>query len=109
MNEAQAKQWIYDGFAWIGQGCSITSTYLDDKLVRMMMVAVSNDVIWSWVWPMIRSIFEGEAEPEVLLAAAADEEAPAEVTAAAAEVGLNPLMILAFVKAVMELIKMFRK
>ena len=103
MNEKEAQAWIMDGLAWIGRGVSITDNFIDDKIVRAVMVALSSEVIWGWIWPMIRPVFEDQ---EILVGAA--EEAPAEVCLAADEVGMDPLTILAMVKAIMELIKLFR-
>ena len=100
MNEKEAQAWIMDGLAWIGRGVSITENFVDDKVVRAVMVALSSEVIWSWVWPMIRPMFEGK---EVLVGA--PEDAPAEVCLAAEEVGMDPLTILAFI---MRLLNLFR-
>jgi hypothetical protein len=103
MNEKEAQAWIMDGLAWIGRGVSITPNFVDDKVVRAVMVALSNEVIWGWIWPVIRPMFE---DKEILVGAA--EDAPAEVCLAADEVGMSPVAILALVRAIMELIKLFR-
>ena len=99
MNESQARQLITDQLALFARYADMTPTEIDNKTVAMAQLAVSNNLIWSWLWKFVQRWLE---EDEMIVGDIAE---PAE----AAEVGIDPLTILAIVKAVMELIKLFRK
>jgi hypothetical protein len=80
------------------KGATLTSTVIDDKVCDMLLTAVDSDTLWAWMWQVLsRFLSDG------LIVAEAPE--PTE----AAEMGINPLTVIAFLKLIAELIKMFRK
>jgi hypothetical protein len=102
MNENEARQWIGAGLQWIATGATLTPITIDDQAVAIVTKALESDVIWGWSWRLLEGILGGSALVE-------SEPVAAEVTAASAEVGIDPLTIIAIVKAIAEMIKLFRR
>lgn len=103
MTEAQAKQLVLDTLSLVGRYSEITPTEIDDRVVAMVTTAVASPIIWPWVWSLLQRFLADETH---VLAEVGIEGCP-EPTAAA-EMGLDPLTIIAIVKAIAELIKLFR-
>lgn len=102
MDENEARLWISDGLQWIAEGATITPTAIDDQAVAIVIKALESDIIWSWAWKLLEGMLGGSALVE-------SGPVAAEVTAASAEVGIDPLTIIAIVKAIAEMIKLFRR
>ncbi|NLX57298.1 MAG: hypothetical protein GXY58_19485 [Planctomycetaceae bacterium] len=102
MDENEARQWISDGLQWIAKGATLTPTTIDDQAVAIVAKALESDVIWGWAWRLLDGFVDGstlvESEPVV-----------DEVLAASAEVGIDPLTLVAIVKAIADLVKLFRQ
>lgn len=101
MNENEARQWIGAGLQWIATGATLTPTAIDDQAVAIVMKALESDVIWGWAWRLLEGMLGGSSLVE-------SELVGSEVSAASAEVGIDPLTIIAIVKAIADLIKLFR-
>ena len=99
MTEAQARQLITDQLLLFARYADMTPTEIDNRTVAMAQLAVANDIVWGWLWKFVQRWLE---EDEMIVG---DCPEPAE----AAEVGIDPLTIIAIIKAVVELIKLFRK
>ena len=65
----------------------------------MMLTAVDSDAIWPWIYKLLGRFL---SDDPIIVAAECPE--PVE----AAEVGLDPLTIIAIIRAIAELIKLFR-
>ena len=102
MNENEARQWIGAGLQWIATGATLTPTGIDDQAVVIVMKALESDVIWGWAWRLLDGFVDGSTLVE-------SEPVADDVSAASAEVGIDPLTIIAIVKAIADLIKLFRK
>jgi hypothetical protein len=97
MDEAQARVWIRNIIEVVKQGATLTSFTIDDQAADMALRAVDSDLLWSWLWKLIGGWMDGV---DVV-----GDECPVEAAEAAA---INPLMIIAIVKAIVELWKSFR-
>jgi hypothetical protein len=102
MNENEARQWIGAGLQWIATGATLTPITIDDQVVVIVMKALESDVIWGWAWRLLEGFLDGSTLVE-------SEPVAADVSSASAEVGIDPLTIIAIVKAIADLIKLFRK
>ena len=102
MNENEARKWIGAGLQWIATGATITPTGIDDQAVAIIARALESDVIWGWAWRLLEGFLDGSTLVE-------SEPVADDVSAASAEVGIDPLTIIAIVKAIADLIKLFRK
>jgi hypothetical protein len=99
MVENEVRVWFKEIGEVILKGASITEMPIDDKVVQMFFTALSNDLIWSFVWPVIDDIFS----ESVLV------KSTAEFNAAAEKAAIDPLTIIAIVQALFSLWKQFRK
>ena len=102
MNENEARQWIGAGLQWIATGATLTPITIDDQAVVIVMKALKSDAIWGWAWRLLEGFLDGSTLVE-------SEPVADDVSAASAEVGIDPLTIIAIVKAIADLIKLFRK
>ena len=102
MNENEARKWIGAGLQWIATGATLTPTVIDDQAVAIVTKALESDVIWGWAWRLLDGFVDGSTLVE-------SEPVADDVSAASAEVGIDPLTIIAIVKAIADLIKLFRK
>jgi hypothetical protein len=100
MTENEARIWIRAIIEVMRKGATLTSTVIDDKVCDMLLTAVDSEVVWSWMWQVL-SRFLSEDDGIIV----GDIPEPVE----AAELGLNPLTSIAIIKAIAELIKLFRK
>jgi hypothetical protein len=100
MDSNQMRVWIRQILEVIKTGATLTSTNIDDQAVEMMLRAIDNDLLWAWIAKLIDRFMKDD-DPLIVA-----EEEPCPVTADAA--AINPLMIIAIVKAIVELWKAFR-
>jgi hypothetical protein len=100
MTENEARVWVRQIIEVIRKGATLTSIAIDDKICDMLLTAVDSDTLWSWIYQLL-SRFLSDDDGIIV----GDIPEPVE----AAEMGLNPLMIIAIIKAIAELIKLFRK
>lgn len=99
MTEAEARQWIKEVGVVIAKGVSITTTEVDDKVVAMFFDAIDSDFIWGLLWPLVDGWFEDSDK----VMATADLEGACEAKM------INPLTVIAIVKAIIEVWKLFKK
>lgn len=100
MTESEARIWVRQIVEVMRKGATLTSITIDDKVCDMMLTAVDSDTLWSWMWQLL-SRFLSE-DDGVLVGDIAEPPM-------AAEVGMDPLTIIAIIRAIAELIKLFRK
>lgn len=102
MNETELKQWILDILAVIRKGCTLTNTTIDEAAVDMVVRAVENELLWAWIYRLIGGLLGPEDEDAILVQT---EPMPVDAVAVAA---INPLVVIAVIKALVELWKQFR-
>ena len=100
MTENEARVWVRQIIEVIRKGATLTTTEVDVKVCDMVLLAVDSNTLWPWIWQLLSRFL---SDDDGLLVG--DIPEPVE----AAEMGLNPLMIIAIIKAIAELIKLFRK
>jgi hypothetical protein len=100
MSEAEARIWIGEILGVIRKGCLLSGTQIDENVVDMVQRAIENDMIWAWIWRVIGTLLTEEDGPILV-------EADADVAACEAA-AVNPLLILAVIKALIDLWKSFR-
>ena len=98
MDEAEVRQWIVDILGVIRRGCKLTQTEIDERVVDSVIQAISNDTIWGWCWKLLGRLFEGD-EPILVT-----DDAP---VAALQPYGIDPIMIIAIIRQLYELWKLF--
>lgn len=97
MNETQARVWIRQIIEVVRQGATLTEFTIDDQAAEMALKAIDSELLWSWLWKVIGGLLEGD---DVNVVGAPGPE----------ELGaIDPLMVIAIIKAVVELWKAFRK
>ena len=99
MNEIEVRQWFQEIGAVVIKGASITNTELDDKVAAMFFHALDSDLVWGFLWPIIDGMFTDETLVQ----------SSPEFNDACAAKAINPLTVIAIVKALLDLYKMFRK
>lgn len=98
MNEAQARVWIRQIVEVVKQGATLTDFTIDDQAAEMVLRAIDNDLLWGWVWKIVGGLLDGQ--PDVV-----GDDLPLLQADAAA---INPLTVIAIIKAIVELWKSFR-
>jgi len=101
MNESQARVFVRQIIEVIKTGATLTEITIDDQIAEMALKAVDNDLLWAWIYKVICR-FLADDDPIIVA-----EECPCPVGAEV--VGIDPLTILAIIKAVVDLWKQFRK
>jgi hypothetical protein len=101
MTESEARIWIRAIIEVMRKGATLTSITIDDKVCDMLLTAVDSDTLWAWIYQLL-SRFLASDDDGLLVG---DIHEPVE----AAEMGMDPLTIIAIIKAIAELIKLFRK
>ena len=101
MTENEARVWVRQIIEVMRKGATLTTTEVDDKVCDMVLLAVDSNTLWPWIWQLL-SRFLASDDDGLLVG---DIPEPVE----AAEMGLNPLTIIAIIRAIAELIKLFRK
>lgn len=99
MTEAEVKQWLLDMIAVVRKGCSLTNNTVDDGVCDMVESAINSPFIWGLLWPLVDGWFEDSNK--VMATADFDDACAAKM--------INPLTVIAIVKAIIELWKMFKK
>lgn len=102
MNEAQARVFVRQIIEVIKTGTTLTSITIDDQIAEMALKAVDNDLLWAWIYKLIEKFLSSD-DPIIV---GAEDDCPLLQADAAA---INPLTIIAIVKAIVDLWKMFRK
>ena len=102
MNEQQAKQWVLDLLDVMLRGAKLTPTVIDDRGIELAIMAVSNPIIWGWIWKVLEPVLNGDDRVMSVI------ECPEEVVAESDKVEIDPLTIIAIINAVLELIKIWR-
>ena len=102
MNEVQARQWLLDLLDVMLRGAKLTPTVIDDRAVELSIMAVNNDLIFSWIWKVLEPVLNGDDRVMSVI------ECPEEVVAESDKVEIDPLTIIAIINAVLELIKIWR-
>jgi hypothetical protein len=101
MNEHEARVWIRKIVEVIRTGTTLTPITADDKVCDMLLLAVDNDVIWPWVWSLLRRALERDDDGIIV----GDEPEPV----AAAELGIDPFTIYKLITLVIAIWKLTRK
>jgi hypothetical protein len=99
MNELEMRTFVRQILEVLRKGASLTGTLIDDQTIDMVLRAVDSDLIWGWVFSLIGRFLKDEP---ILV------EAGTEVSAAMEVEAINPLMILAIIKAIVALWKELR-
>jgi hypothetical protein len=99
----EMRQWIKDILGVIAKGASLTPTVIDDNCVAMVLRAVENDMLYDWVYGLIERWLVDEDDP-ILVGDPVNDE----VLAASAVAAINPLVVIAVIKALIALWKSFR-
>ena len=99
MNELEMRNFIRQIIEVMQKGTGFTGTTIDDQVCNMALRAVDSDLIWSWILLLIGRFLKGEP---ILV------EAGEEVGMAMKAEAINPLMIIAIIKAIVELWKALR-
>jgi hypothetical protein len=100
MNELEMRVFIRQIIEVLRKGATLTGVAIDDQVCDMVLKAVDSDLLWSWVWSLIGR-FVNDTEPIVV-------SESYELTAACEVEAINPLMIIAIIKAIVELWKQLR-
>lgn len=100
MDSAQARVFVRQIIEVIKTGTTLTGITIDDQIAEMALKAVDNDVLWAWIYKLIGR-FLNDDDPIIVA-----DECPCPVEAPAA---IDPLMVIAIIKAIVELWKSFRK
>ena len=100
MNETDARAWLRNVVAVIRQGCTLTTTTIDDSVADMMLTAIDSELLWPWIW----SALDGLLGDDPVVPIGADPVFAAECEAK----GINPLIIIQIVQALIALWQAFR-
>jgi hypothetical protein len=99
MIESEVRVWFKEIGEVVLKGATITDNAIDDKVVGMFFSALENDLVWSFLWPVIDDIF---AESTLV-------KSTGELDVAADKAGIDPLTIIAIVQALFSLWKQFKR
>lgn len=95
MTQEQARAFILKVLDCAGDISALIPGTIDDTIVVSAKKAVENDLLWGWIWAAIGRLVDG-GDPVIV------GDAPVEVE------GINPLVLIALVKAIYELYKQLR-
>lgn len=98
MDSAQTRVFVRQIIEVLKTGASLTGITIDDQIADMALKAVDNDTVWNWMWLLIGKLLSDEDVNVV-----GCEPPEAEVVGA-----INPLVLIAIVKAIVALLKAFR-
>lgn len=102
MNEQELKQWVLDTLSVIRRGCTLTPTTIDEAAVDMVVRAVENPILWAWIYRLIGGLLGPDDDESILVAT---EPMPVDAVEVAA---INPLLVIAVIKALVALWKSFQ-
>lgn len=97
LNDVELRNFVRKIIEACRTGASLTSTLIDDQTCDMILRAIDNDLLWSWVFKLIGR-FLNDGEPILVEEGGAIAEAM-EVEA------INPLTIIAIIQAIVALWK----
>jgi hypothetical protein len=98
MAETEARVWLRQVVEVFRTGCTLTKTPIDEKVCDMVLAAIDQDLIWNVIWNMLDGVLDPDIEPI--------GSSPAVVGACQA-VGLPLLTIIAIIKTIIDLFRMF--
>jgi len=97
MTETELREFVRRIVGVAQSVAEMTGTALDDQACEMVLKAVNNDLLWGWIWSLVDQWV-------------VDENAPILVSAPPVEVeAIDPVTIIAIVKAAIALWKLIRK
>lgn len=100
MAENEVRLWMRKIIEVLRTGAEITGTKVDDQACDMVLKAIDNDLLWSWLWKAIGRFFGGDS-PIIV--------AQDPVPVSAGEIAeFNPLLVLSIIKALVDLWKLLR-
>lgn len=102
MTEQELKQWILDILAVIRKGCTLTPTTIDESVVDMVVRAVESEILWAWIYRLIGGLLGPDDDESILVST---EPMPVDAVEVAM---INPLVVIAVIKALIELWKTLR-
>lgn len=97
MDSAQARVFVRQIIEVIKTGTTLTGITIDDQIAEMALKAVDNDTVWAWCWLVIEKMLGGDDDVNVVGA-----PGPEELGA------IDPLTVIAIIKAIVSLWKAFR-
>lgn len=100
MNELEMRAFVRQIIEVMRKGASFTDTPVDDNICDMVLKAVDSDLLWSWVFSIIGRFLKDEEPISV--------SESGELMAACEAEAINPLMVIAIIKAIIELWKTLR-
>jgi hypothetical protein len=100
MSESEIRQWLLSFGHLLGKLADLSGTQIDDEVVKAFIAALESDLLWGYIWLLIGGLFDDKP----MLVEATDD-----VALAAEELGISPLVIIAIVKALLEIWKLFKK
>jgi hypothetical protein len=99
MTESEVRQWMKEIGVVVAKAATITTNDVDDKVVKMFFDALDNDWIWSLLWPIVDGLFEDDTK--VMATADFDDACSTKM--------INPLTVIAIVRAIIALYNQFKK
>ena len=94
MNENEFRAWVKQILGVLKTGAGLTPTLIDDQACEMVLKVVDSDILWGWVWKTVDQWVVDEDHPILV--------------GAPEMVGVNPLLVLAVIKALLALWKALR-
>ena len=101
MSEQELKQWILDILDVLRRGAGLTPTTIDEASIDMVIRAVENELLWAWIYKLIGGLLGPDDDGSLLVQT---ESVPVDVATAAA---VNPLLVIAVIRALVALWKSF--
>lgn len=99
MTETQVRELVRRVIAGAQSAAEITGTQIDDQACEMALKVVNSDLLWGWIWGLIDQWIVDPEAPILVGDAAAPIEAEA----------IDPITVIAIIKAAIELWKLIRK
>jgi len=101
MTETELREFIRKIIAAAQSVAEMTGTAWDDKACEMVLKVVNSDLLWGWAWSLVDQWVVDENAPILVSATPLPVEGQ--------EVGIDPLTVIAIIKAAIELWKLIRR